>query len=271
MRGRFQPFYLARDYAREVTEKGKCLLDGPDPYKPLFRACDFPSEGFRTTVRCWKNDGLVELMSEVEYAAFLYYEYDPVVERIAEQCALDPAVTQEVAGRLGKPHPAVEAGPIIMSTDFVLDESRAGVRTRRAVSVKREADLTARVLEKAAIEQEYWRRRACPWTLLLDTQLPVTVVANARLVHPRWDESQLPCDSSNVQFIAAWLSPHIEAALLPLGTICRRCDQSGDLPEGTSLAVALHLIARRHWPVDMTKPVAGRLILPLLPAILLTN
>lgn len=264
MRGRYHPFYLARDYEREVVAKGKCLLDGPGKYKPLFRACDFPSEGFRTTARSWKNDGLVELMSEIEYAAFLYYEYDPVVVRIAEQCALAPQETQEIARDLRKKHPAVAAGQIIMSTDLVLDLKRAGVGSRRAVSVKREADLTERVMEKAAIEHECWRRHSTPWSILLDSQLPAVLIANVRLLHPRADAAQLPCDIATINLAAQWLSPHIAAGRLPLGTVCRRCDQAGLFPTGTALAIALHLIARRHWPVDLSRPVAGHLILPLL-------
>jgi hypothetical protein len=264
MRGRYQPFYLARDYEREVVAKGKCLLDGPGKYKPLFRACDFPSEGFRTTARSWKNKGSVELMSEPEYGGFLYYEYDPAVERIAEQCALDPAETLKIAHDLGIKHPAVAEDPITMSTDLVLDEMKAGVRSRRTISVKREEDLTERVMEKAAIEHECWKRRSRPWTMLLDTHLPPVLMANVRLVHPRHDDTQLPCDKASAGLIGQWLSPHLEEARLPLATLCRRCDQAGLFPDGTALAVALHLIARLHWPVDMRRPVAGHLVLPLL-------
>lgn len=264
MRGRYKPFYLAKDYEREVIAKGKCLLDGPGEYKPLFRACDFPSEGFRTTARSWKNKGLVELMSEIEYMAFLYYEYDPVVERIAEQCALDPAETLKIALELGKKHPAVAEGPIVMSTDLVLDEKKEGARSRRAISVKREADLNERVMEKAAIEQECWKRHSRPWSMLLDTQLPSVLVANVRLVHPRHEESQLPCDKATVSLVGRWLSPHIEAGRLPLATLCRRCDQAGLFSDGTALAVALHLVAHRYWPVDLRQPVAGHLVLPLM-------
>lgn len=266
--GRYHPFFLAKDYQRGVVEAGKCQLDGPGDYIPLFRGVNFSSIGFRTCARSHVNGTLVETMSEIEYNTFLMLELDRTVTRICEQCAIDPAITHEEAEKLGFKHPAVDGEPIIMSSDFVVEHCTEGVRSRRVISCKRREDYDnkTRVAEKALIEAMAWKRRDIPFSVQFDVDIPATLVANAKLVLPRHPVSQLPCDTDEVAIIAAWLSSHLALQRLPLATVCKWCDRAGFLPEGTSLAVALHLTARRHWPVDMNRPIAGHLPLPLLPS-----
>jgi hypothetical protein len=264
MRFGSRPFYLAKDYRKEVIEKRKCLLDGPESYVQLFYGYQFSSLGFRTSVRSWKNEGLIDVMSETEYMGVLYFDMKPSVVRIAAQVGLNPLETFRAAHKVGEEHPKVDGEPIIMSTDFVIDECEPGVRSRRAIAVKREADLTERVLEKVAIERESWRMRNTKFTVLLDSQLPKTLIANVRLLHARHAANQLPCDIEAVPYVAKWLTPHLESGNLSLAAACKLCDRGGILPRGTSLAVALHLIARRHWPVDMNSPIAGHLPVPFM-------
>ncbi|MFT3783550.1 MAG: TnsA endonuclease N-terminal domain-containing protein [Nibricoccus sp.] len=254
MRGRYRPYYLARDFEKEVTAKEKCQMDGPGAYLPLFRIIDFPSIGFRTAMRCWITQRPVELMSSVEEDAFLLFHTYLEVVQIFEQVALDPTETRQIAKDLKVEHPAVKEGEIIMSSDFVVTVATSAVPHRRAFAVKREVDLSQRVIEKLAIEREYWRRRNIDWTLLLDSELPRIEVENMRLVYDWHDPSRLPCNNHTIELIRAWLTPHVETENRALRTLAQRCDDALHLETGTSLGVAYHLMVRRIWPVDFSHP-----------------
>jgi len=255
MRGRYRPYYLARDYEQEVIAKGKCQLDGPGEYIPLFRIIDFSSIGFRTATRGQLTERPFELMSSVEGRAYLLFHTWSGVTHICEQMALMPDETLAIARSLGVGHPAVREGKTIMSTDFVLTFATSAVPRRKAYAVKKECDLTERVLEKLAIEREYWRRRNIEWFLLLDTELPRVPIENVALVFDRYDPASLPCDESTSAMVRDWLTPHVAMENQALRALSSRCDTVLRLEPGTALSVSYHLIARRFWPVDFSKPL----------------
>ena len=265
MRGRYRPFFLARDYAEQVVAKGKCLLDGPGEYLPLFGIVQFSSVGFRTAVKSWLTAKPAETMSTPEFDAFNYFHACPSVRKIYAQCALDPSDTLEIARRLRIQHPSVRAGDVIMSTDFVLMVQSGAVSRRLAIAVKREQDLDERVCEKLAIERHYWLQRNTKWTLLLDTEIPRVPVANMRLVFDFHDSGKLPCDEPALGLIYAWLTPHVEVGAAALRTLTARCDYILRLQEGTSLSAAYHFIVRRVWEIDWERPIHPRPIFVVRP------
>jgi hypothetical protein len=169
--------------------------------------------------------------------------------------ALDPTETRQIAKDLKVEHPVVKEGEIIMSSDFVVTVTTSAVPHRRAFAVKCEADLSERVIQKLAIECEYWRRRNIDWKLLLDSELPRTEIENMRLVYDWHDPSCLPCSSQVIELVRIWLTPHIETENRALRTLAQRCDAALHLEPGTSLGIAYHLIARRVWPVDFSNPI----------------
>ncbi len=145
MSGRFHPYFLARDYAKCVVAKGKCLLEAPpEEYKPLFTVVDFPSFGFRTMFGSWIVKRVMHPVSTPEFDTLLMFHAPRMgVVNLAEQVALDPALTREIAFELQVDHPAVRKQDIIMSTDLVVTFVRpGGVLQRHAYAVKQAKDLT---------------------------------------------------------------------------------------------------------------------------------
>ena len=240
MRKRNHPSFLARDYAKCVVAKGKCRLeDPPEKYKPLFNAVEFRSHGFRTMLHSWMTHRVMHPVSTAEYGAFLmFHAPDSGAVNLCEQFALDPALTREIALELGVAHPAIQGQDTIVSTDLVVTFARSGGRLERhAYAIKRTQDLTDRVLQKLAIEQDYWAKRGIGWSLLLDTLLPRELIANMELMMEFVDEDRLPCDRHITRAVTAWLIPHLNTGA-PLRIVCTRCDTALDLPSGTTLAVA---------------------------------
>ncbi len=262
-RGRY-PTFFADDYAQKIVATGKCDIFNVGTYLPMFAARQVPSEGNRISIWSWKNMRPMELLSGVEEDALRIYDSHNGIESICEQVALDPSLTRKIVREMpGVRHPKVEDQDVIMSTDFVLLKRSAGVATFHARSVKRACDITKRVEEKLEIERRYWAQRGIEFRLVLDTKFPPIEQANLTYIAPRKGEDQLPCSKSDAEAIFTFLNPYVIEGTLPLAAICRICDQGLQMERGTALAVSLHLIARRRWPVAMSEPIAPHLPLPL--------
>jgi TnsA endonuclease N terminal len=260
MRGRYRPFYFAKDFREKVLAKGKCQIsDDPSEYRPLIGLVDFPSEGFRTSCYSWIVRRPVELLSEGELDTcyVLHSGIRPVVG-IYEQFALDPDETRSIAAEIGVKHPAIRGQDVVMSTDFLVDEEIGGIRKRRAISFKREADLNERVAEKLEIERQLWAARDTAWSLLLDKDLPEVVVENMRVLFDWHSPEKVACDARQIPFIQAWIQPHLECCGVLTG-VCSRCDIDLGLKAGTALGVAYHLIVTGALSIDITKPLRPRL------------
>lgn len=253
MSGRFHPYFLARDYTKCVIGKGKCLLEAPpEEYKPLFTVVDFPSFGFRTMFGSWIVNRVMHPVSTPEFETVLMFHAPGMgVVNLAEQFALDPALTREIAIELDVDHPAVREQDIIMSTDLVVTFERpGGVLQRHAYAVKQAKDITERIVDKLAIEQAYWTKRRIPWSLILDNRLPRQLIANMELVMEFAEHGRLPCDALVVRDASAWIVPHLSTGA-PLRIVCARCDAALGLPGGTALSVAYHLTLKGTLPLDI--------------------
>lgn len=254
MRGRYRSYFFAKDYSKCVVAKGKCQLDGPpEEYEPLFTCVNFPSRGFRTMFASWIVRRTMHPVSTPEYEAMLMF-HDPGkrVINLAEQYALDPALTREIAFEMQIDHPAVHDAPIIMSTDLVVTFARpGGVPSRHAFAVKQAKDLSPRVVKKLAIEQAYWARRNTPWSLLLDIHLPRQLIQNMELLMEFAERDRVPCDDIMMERITAWLLPHLDASAVPLRTACKHCDAALQLSPGTTLSVAYHLTLQGRLLFDL--------------------
>ncbi|KAB2915539.1 MAG: hypothetical protein F9K30_19055 [Dechloromonas sp.] len=254
MSGRFHPLFLARDYEKCVVARGKCRLEAPpEEYKPLFTVVDFPSFGFRTMFGSWVVNRVMHPVSTPEFDTLLMFHAPGMgVVNLAEQFALDPALTREIAHELGVDHPAVRGQDIIMSTDLVVTFKRQGGGLQRhAYAVKQAKDLTPRVVEKLAIEQSYWTKRRTPWSLILDTNLPRQLIANMDLIMEFAEEGRLPCGARPARDVTAWIVPHLGTGA-PLRTVCSRCDAALGLARGTALSVAYHLAVQGTLPLDLS-------------------
>lgn len=253
MGSRFRPHFFARDYDIHVVAKGKCLLEAPpSQYKPLFTIQEFPSFGFRTLFSSWIVNRPVHTVSMPEYHRLLgWHEPGLGVVNICEQFGLHPNLTREIAWELGVKHPAIQGQSTIMSTDFVVTYCRPGGRLERcAYAVKCVKDLTARTIQKLAIEQAYWAARNTRWSLVLDENIPAQLVRNMELLIEFADRERLPCESFFVPVIKSWLVPALCSGL-PLRVACARCDDVLHLLPGTALSVAYHLIVRGALPFGL--------------------
>ncbi|HWD93549.1 MAG TPA: TnsA endonuclease N-terminal domain-containing protein [Verrucomicrobiae bacterium] len=208
-------------------------------------------------------------MSNHEANFFHLLDWSPFVTDIREQHPLLPlGETMALAEENHIKHPTDPRTkfPIVMTTDFLIDERRSGSTTEYARTVKPAKDLCSeRVLQKFEIERRYWLRRGVDWGIVTERELPTELVKNIEWIHPYRDVTgKINVSSSEVEK-AEVIMAELICQGLPLAGSASACDDRLGLAPGTGLTLVRHFLANRRWSIDMTK-----LINPQRPVTFLT-
>jgi hypothetical protein len=154
-------------------------------YKPFLTVRDVPSKGRVHRRPALTHNRIVHLLSDLELAAFLLFDWSDSVIDIREQFPLNPEATIDIAKRLGIKHPAYKGVHQVMTTDFLIDMEIDGYLVRQAVSIKYADDLEdERTLEKQEIERRFWENEKIAWYAFTEQDVPVTSVKNIRWLAP---------------------------------------------------------------------------------------
>lgn len=227
-------------------------------YKPWLKVSDVPSDGRSHRPYGTTTGRTHHLLSDIEYRAFVLFDWAPAVYDIREQFPLDRARTQEIADALGVLHPKdLESHvPIVMTTDFVVDFSVSGRQVTRAYAVKPASELEKpTIVRKLDIERKYWVDQNIEWSLITELDLPMVAFRNID-----WIRSYHSLDGQN-DLVEGGPDGMIYAILRRLDTsseptiisFCSSIDKSFDAPSGTSLLLIRHLLATRRieLPIDV--------------------
>lgn len=246
---------LTKDAIRRRRKEGRGVGEGAD-YRPWLTIRDVPSLGQANRLRGWKTGRVHHLLSlnELHYCYLL--EWSPMVVDIREQYPLWPREeTEQIAAELNVRHPAPPGGHTVMTSDFLisLDDGTDVART-----VKGAGDLDdERTLEKLDIEREYWRRRGLDWGIVVAEDLPLAVVENIKWLHPHLTLEGSSLGVGLSDGVADYLTEEVcRGRQDSLARIARHCDDDLNLPRGTCLTLARHLLASRRWQTDMTVPIS---------------
>ncbi|MBX9719228.1 MAG: TnsA endonuclease N-terminal domain-containing protein [Microbacteriaceae bacterium] len=236
---------------RRITEKsiarmvrqGRGRGHGVD-YKPWLTVTSFSSSG-RVHRRLGQTTGRVQhLFSDMEEDVFLKFDGRADVLDIREQFPLHRAETMVIADQLGVAHPAQHGVDVVMTSDLLVD--LAGGR-RVAIAVKPASELgKRRIVEKLAIEREYWRRRGVQWKVVtgcsvsraerIGAQERAQWAQVARLQSPNaadWDEC---ADAMLVELADAASGTLVEA--------CQVAERLHGWVAGTGMSAVRRLLAR---------------------------
>lgn len=176
---------------------------------------------------------------------------------VREQFPLSLDETLAIAEMLDIKHPAdpKTKNLVVMTTDFiitVLNEKGEEVDIARTVKPKRELD-KKRVIEKFEIERVYWARRGIDWGIVTGDDMPKDFVKNVRELR-----QYVKIDDMSVVYLDA-ISTEILAGIydtkLPLNKFCLQIDSQLGVTKGSSLKVAMHLIATQKLRVDLFRRI----------------
>lgn len=234
-------------------------------YTPHLRIQDVPSTGLVARIRGWKTGRPHHLLTTLERLIFFTLEWSLSVADIREQYPLNLDRTLAIANKLGIRHPTIlgTKEPVVLTTDFLITVHKGMNITEHARTAKPTDKLASqRVMEKFEIERVYWE--GTDWRIITEFDVDPILATNVESIHSYRDAATLsPMTNGVIQHVESHLTPQLAGNKLPLRTLTTSCDKFLSLPSGSSLSVALHLIANRRWLVDMRKPLrpASRLTL----------
>ena len=220
-------------------------------YKPFLTVQDVPSKGRIHRRPSLTHNRIVHLLSDLELAAFLLFDWEKAVIDIREQFPLNPEATLSIAKRLGIKHPAYQGVIQVMTTDLLVDFNSDGQHLSKAISVKYAQDLEdERTIEKLELERRFWEGEGIEWFIFTEHEVPVHFVKNIRWLAPHMHSYDL--DDSQRMFVFESILQMLEACpeeKLPV--LLSELDQKQGLERGTNLKYFRHLAAQNAFQWDM--------------------
>lgn len=231
-------------------KQGRGAGTGKD-YQPWLTVRDLPSSGRSHRIWGAKTLRTHHLLSDIELQAFFLFDWHPDVTDIREQFPLRLDDTLEIASVAGVRHPDIQGNSHVMSTDFLVDISRAG-STQMAIQVKMSSDLIApRTIEKLEIERRYWQQKGIPWYLLTERQIPRTVTKNIAWLYP----AQLVLEEQMelLDWVPLYVDFFQQHPKSKISRVAMMLDQAYALDLGESLQKIRMLMALRVLLFDIRK------------------
>lgn len=237
-------------------------------YMPHFQVGDVNSHGESRRTFGWKTRREMHTLSSHE-THFLYCcDWSPFVTDIREQYPLPLSATEAICHELGIAHPSSGGKLKPFTTDYVLTLKKDDIVWEVARSIKPAAALQEdAVLELAEVERRYHQSCDRDWGFITNLDIPPTLAANLKLIHPRYFLKQIhPLSEATVEHVHPYLMREFSKASRPMYEVTNRCDKRFHLEPGNSLTITYHLIANRRLPVNMMVPLNPSAPLSLLPA-----
>ncbi|BFT69416.1 TnsA endonuclease C-terminal domain-containing protein [Paenibacillus sp. P36] len=229
-------------------------------YVPFIQASDnkTPGDGYLTRTLGWKAERIHHTLSKVEYKYLMllnWMDMDIVLD-IREQYPLQIERTIEIAEKLHIAHAHINNVPVYQTTDFMISiHTSKGIRDV-VRTVKVVTDLTARTLELFEIERCYFEEQGIEWGIILESQLPSTMIRNIDWIFDgRFLDSRPGLDIEVVEYIKnSFIQLLIdEAAANPIQKLCLRADNKYGLESGSCMFILKHLLANKIIHTDMQK------------------
>lgn len=220
-------------------------------YKLFLTVRDVPSKGRVHRRPALTHNRIVHLLSDLELAALLIFDWQYSVIDIREQFPLNPEATISIAKRLGIKHPAYQGVIQVMTTDLLVDFNSDGQHLSKAISVKYAQDLEdERTIEKLELERRFWAGEGVEWFIFTEHEVLVHFVKNIRWLAPHMHSYDL--DDSRRMLVFESILQMLDAnqeEKLPV--VLSELDQKQGLERGTNLKYFRHLAAQNAFQWDM--------------------
>lgn len=230
-------------------------------YLPWLTVRDLSSDGNSHRVLGRVSDRVHHLFSNIEYAHFLVFDFDKNTRDIREQFPLDRLHTLALAKRLGYKHPRQPGSDawMVMTTDLVVTSEENGVLSHKAYAIKeKKARSNNRVQEKLAIERAYWQSQGIAFDVLDETDAPRAYLRSLDWLSGAHDLTRLiePSPGFFLDTARSLMASIVEQSCssLPLTHLCTNLDAKQNIPPGSHLLLAKHLIATRTLTTDLGRP-----------------
>jgi hypothetical protein len=224
-------------------------------YKPFIDVRSFSSRGLSSRIPGHKVDRVHHTLSTLESKYFCILELTSTILEIQEGIALLPRTeTEAIAKTLGIKHPQdpITKQNTVMTTDFLIRIKINGHIKRIARTIKYAKDLCKkRVIQKFEIERIYWQRQGVDWGIVTEKDINLNLISNSEILWPRLSLDGLKLSETDSKQAKQTLTAEVSKQERSLLSITDTCDEQLALPEGSSLAIAYHLIATGIWRINL--------------------
>lgn len=239
-------------------DEGRGTGEGID-YKPWLTIRDVPSKGMVTRSKGWKTSRIHHFLSNIELHYFFTLEWSENVMDIKEQYPLLPLErTLEIADSLGIEHPKdpKTKEPIVMTTDFLISLKTPKGKQIVTRTIKPASELKERVLQKLAIEQQFYREQKIDWGIVTEKDRSLNFTRNMDWIHDAKYLENLPgLNDHIINTVSTTLYRSINETNNSLSIVALECDERFGFSHGTCLFIVKYMIANKRWSVDMFKKI----------------
>lgn len=237
-----------KDEKRLLTRGKGCGKE----YQPFVLVGEVPgNQGESIRVRSTTVGRVHDLLSGIEFAAFMVFDWCEATLDIREQYPLPLSDTLDIAKQLGIKHPQVSGELRIVTTDLLVDFP-AGQQL--AVAVKPWKQLNdRRTLDKLQIEKLYWEERGVEWKLFTDREVTPAIRENLDWLRVYMDVDAARDFSLDESDVDSLLLRIRASAGGKVTLVCGRLDDEYGMDPGYHVGALRYAIAHRYLRGPLTK------------------
>ena len=221
-------------------------------YKPFLTVQDVPSKGRIHRRPSLTHNRIVHLLSDLELAAFLLFDWQKSVIDIREQFPIPVTDTLDICRQLGIRHPQIKGFLKVVTTDLLIDFKD---KTQLAVAVKHSSDLgKERVVDKLQIEKAYWEGRGVQWRLFTEQEVSDGLRENLNWLRPYLDIETASAFKLNATEVDDLMMRLIRSPKAKVSRLCGKLDDTYQFEPGYHIGVLRYAIAQRLIRAPIDKP-----------------
>lgn len=248
-------YYKSSVKILKYLKEGRGQGIGAD-YLPWTMTHDYSSLGRTTRLKGIKIPRIFHLQSDIQYKAFLLFEYQTSVIDIRETYPLlDVMETIDQDNlRFDKYRDKETNEPYVITTNFLLTtKDETGNEKFIARTVKNTSELKRKISwEKLEIERRYWREKGIEWKVITEKQLPRQLAKNLEWIRETMLEGS-EGDIDKEALSARLLNELFNNDHLPVRNVLRQFDKTEGLPKGTGLFLFRYLIAKKDIRINLNQ------------------
>ena len=236
-------------WIEKKKKQGDGQGDGSD-YRPWVRVGDFGSRGRMHRI-AGVDARIHHFMSDLERDYYYWLLWNDHVVDIKEQYPLSLDETRKIAEELGVRHPSDPATkhPIVMTTDFLISDSRNGGDYQVARAVKYSKDLGGkRTREKLEIEKRYWNNQGVEWGIVTEKSFNRTASKNIMFLMDYYNGTE---DDIGSEILLDLVEHLLDSKNARIGDICAAMDAEIGLQTGETLKCFYNLASHKVIPVNI--------------------
>lgn len=244
---------IAKDFfVNNKNRKSSIKIKSSKDYQPFVKVSDISSLGRSHRVFGHKTKRTHHLLSDLELAVFLIFEWHSNVEDIQEQFPLDLNITKQIADNVGIKHPSQKGELKTMTTDFyVVSKNIKSSTYQLALQAKYSKDLDdTRTIEKLELERRYWEQKGIDFKIITEKDIPRAVTDNIKWLYPFKNTYLTSIAEKDFTFYSEQITKNPTLKIIEL---CKKIDSAYDLPLGVALSELKNLIARGYISFDIQK------------------